>query len=274
MDDQNGVIEALYQAQRHGDVVALATVVHTQGSMPRHAGSKLLIRADRSIVGTIGGGAMEARVIDAALEVIATGESRLETYELNTLEAGDPGICGGSAQIFIEPIGGPPTLLVIGAGHCGVELANLGKWLKYRVILADDREAYCNETNAPGLDEYVICPPGEITDHVTVDRRTYVAAVTRGLPVDRDLIPALLKTDAAYIGLIGSRRRWALTVQALKTDYGLTERDLERVHAPIGLEIEAETPREIAVSIMAEIIMTQRGGTGEPMKRMDHVATK
>src|SRR5690606_23368228 len=100
-----------------------------------------------------------------------------------------------------------------------------------------------------------------------ITAQTCIAAVTRGLPVDLNLIPALLKTDAAYIGLIGSRRRWALTAQALREQHGLTENEIARIHAPIGLELEAETPKEIAVSILAEIIMLQRGGTGHPMKQ-------
>jgi xanthine dehydrogenase accessory factor len=233
--------------------------------MPRHAGSKLLVRADGSTVGTIGGGAMESLVIQEALAALGDGETRLKQYRLNSIEDGDPGICGGTARIFIEPLSVAPTLLVIGGGHCGRALAELGKWAGYRVILSDDREAYCNPDYLPDLDGYVVCRPGEVTQHVSVTRNTCVAAVTRGLPVDKDLIPALLATDAAYIGLIGSRRRWTLTARALKEERGLSDADLARVRAPIGLELQAETPKEIAVSILAEIIMVQRGGTGEPM---------
>jgi xanthine dehydrogenase accessory factor len=101
---------------------------------------------------------------------------------------------------------------------------------------------------------------------VSIGAHTYVAAVTRGLPVDLDLIPALLETPTPYIGVIGSRRRWRLTVEALKAQHGLTDEALARVHAPIGLELNAETPKEIAVSILAEIIMIRRGGTGYSMK--------
>ncbi|GAB4309573.1 MAG: XdhC/CoxI family protein [Phototrophicales bacterium] len=270
-DDQKAVIDALHNAQIHAESVALATIISTTGSMPRHAGSKMLIRLDGSTVGTVGGGAMEARVIQAGLEALKNNKPYLETYRLNSLKDGDPGICGGSAQIFIEPINAAPTLLVVGAGHCGIELAQLGKWMGYRVILCDDRAGFCNPEKVPGLDDYIITPPGALVEHVTIDAQTYVAAVTRGLPIDLSLIPALLKTDAAYIGLIGSRRRWAITMKALKEEYGLTDADLARIHAPIGLEIGAETPKEIAISIMAEIIMLKRGGTGQPMKWMGDV---
>lgn len=271
-DDHRAVIEALAKAQADGEPVALATVVSTQGSIPRHAGSKLLVRADGSTVGTVGGGAMESLVIQEALAALLDGQTRLRTYSLNNLEDGDPGICGGSAQIFIEPIDITPALLVIGGGHCGYELSQLGKWMGYRVILSDDRAEFCNENYLPGLDGYVVCKPGEITQHVRINEQTYVAAVTRGLPIDIHLIPALLKTPAAYIGVIGSRRRWALTVKTLIDEQGLTESELSRIHAPIGLELQAETPKEIALSIMAEIVMVRRGGTGESMNWIGRVA--
>jgi xanthine dehydrogenase accessory factor len=133
------------------------------------------------------------------------------------------------------------------------------------VILSDDRPEFCNEEYLPGMDGYLVVPPGEIPNHLEINHHTYIAAVTRGLPIDKNLMPALLKTEAAYIGLIGSKRRWALTIKELE-QAGYTREQLARVHAPIGLELNAETPQEIAVSILAEIIMIYRGGDGRPMK--------
>lgn len=271
MDDVRPVYEAILEVQANNEAAALATVVSVSGSMPRHEGSKMLVRADGSIVGTVGGGAMESLVIKEALAVIGDGITRLPTYSLNNLEDGDPGICGGTAQIFIEPVLTAPTLLVIGGGHVGKALAELGKWSGYRVVLSDDRAEFCNVDYAPGLDGYLVCKPGEIPDHTKINQHTYIAAVTRGLPVDINLLPALLRTEARYIGLIGSRRRWALTIKALRDEHGLTDEELHRVHAPIGLELQAETPKEIALSIMAEITMIRRGGTGEPMKWLGEV---
>lgn len=265
-DDHKAVYEALYQAQQDAEPVTLATVVNTQGSMPRHAGSKMLVRADGTIVGTVGGGAMESLVIQEALAALDDGQTRLETYNLNNLEDGDPGLCGGTAQIFIEPVAVTPTLVVIGGGHVGKALAELGKWMGYRVVLNDDRPEFCNTDYLPGMDQYVVCAPDEITQHIPINARTYVAAVTRGLPVDINLLPQLVATNAAYIGLIGSKRRWALTHKALVEEHGLSDEQIARVHSPIGLELQAETPKEIAMSIMAEIIMEQRGGTGAPMR--------
>ncbi len=265
VDEQHDVYSALAKAQAVGLPVAMATVVHTTGSMPRHAGAKMIVHVDGTIIGTVGGGAMEAQVIEEAKSALVDGENRLKTYTLNSLDDGDPGICGGTAQIFIEPIGVLPVLLIIGGGHVGKALAELGRWAGYRVILSDDREEYCNASYIPDLADYVVCKPAEVIANVKMTPQTYVAAVTRGLPVDIDLIPSLLATSAPYIGLIGSRRRWAITLKALK-ERGLDDEQLRRIHAPIGLELEAETPKEIAVSILAEIIMIRRGGTGKPMQ--------
>jgi xanthine dehydrogenase accessory factor len=274
MEDSRAVIVALAEAQEKGTPVALATVVSTQGSTPRHAGSKLLVYADGQFVGTVGGGTMESLVIQEAIASLADGQTRLRSYTLNDVAAGDPGVCGGTLEIFIEPIGTAPTLLVIGGGHVGKALAQLGKWMEFRVVLCDDRPEFCNPEYLPGMDEYVVCPPGEVAQRVTIHPQTYVAAVTRGLAVDAPLIPALLKTSAAYLGVIGSRRRWALTMAALTERYGLTDADFRRIHAPIGLELEAETPKEIALSILAEITMLRRGGTGQPMQWTNAVEQK
>lgn len=269
MNEALQVLAALVKAQQDGLPVALATVIHTQGSIPRHAGAKMLIYADGQIVGTIGGGVMEAEVVQAGLAALSDGKIRTERYTLNNPAEGDPGICGGSAEILIEPFGTLPTVLVIGGGHVGKALAELAKWTGYRVVLSDDRAEYCNAAYVPNMDRYVLCAPAQITEQVYITPQTYVAAVTRGLPVDIDLIPALLASEAAYIGVIGSRRRWALTVQRLKAERGLTDASLQRIHAPIGLALRAETPQEIALSIMGEITMLRRGGHGGSIRQAE-----
>lgn len=265
MTEDHAVFKAAIEAHETGKPAALATVIAVEGSVPRHLGSKMLVWDDGRIVGTVGGGAMEARVVADALATLADGRSRTVSYTLNDLRDGDPGICGGTVTLFVEPLQTRPTLLVIGCGHVGKALAELGKWTGFRVIVSDDRAEFCNPAHIPGMDGYLVCKPAEVATQGVIDARTYVAAVTRGLPVDELLIPALLRTGAAYLGLIGSRRRWALTARAL-LEKGVRAEDLERVHAPIGLELEAETPQEIAISILAEIIMVQRGGTGVPMR--------
>ncbi len=266
MEDTRAVYAALLEAQDQGTAVALATVIGVSGSVPRHEGSKLLVYGDGSFVGTVGGGALEARVLKEALAALSDGETRKLSYTLNDITAGDPGVCGGTVEVFVEPIGVAQTLLVIGGGHVGKALARLGKWMDYRVILADDRAEFCNPDYLPGMDGYIIGKPDEVVARVPITKQTNVAAVTRGLPVDIDLIPALLATDAGYIGVIGSRRRWSITRKALIEERGVDAVQLQRIRAPIGLELEAETPKEIALSIMAEIVMLRRGGSGKAMQ--------
>jgi xanthine dehydrogenase accessory factor len=272
--DEKDIYRALLDAQEKGRIAALATVIRTQGSLPRHAGSKMLVYQDGRIVGTVGGGAMESRVIEDAKAAMADGQTRISSYTLNDLQEGDPGVCGGTVEIFVEPLFTAPTLIVIGCGHVGKAVAELGKWLNYRVIVSDDRVEFCNPEYIPNMDGYLVAKSSEIAGKLTLGPLTFVACVTRGLPVDLDLFPPLLQAlseaRVPYVGLIGSRRRWSLTAKALE-ERGFTSEELARVHAPIGLELNAETPQEIAVSILAEITMIRRGGTGQSMQWMGKV---
>lgn len=265
MKQDRAVFEAALTAQRDGRPAALAVITRTQGSVPRQAGSKMLVWPDGTIVGTVGGGEMESLVIAEAQDAIRSGRSRVVSYNLSDLASGDPGICGGTVEVFVEPLAPPPTVVVVGCGHVGKAVAELAKWLEFRVVVTDDRPGYATEDQIPGMDAYIQAPPNELIEQVDITQHTCVVAVTRGLAVDERLIPALLATEAPYIGLIGSRRRWALTAESL-AEKGVSRDDLARIHAPIGLELGAETPKEIAISIMAEVIMVLRHGTGESMQ--------
>jgi xanthine dehydrogenase accessory factor len=156
-------------------------------------------------------------------------------------------------------------LVVIGAGHVGKAVAHLAKWLGFRVAVSDDRVEFCSKETVPDADFFYPCSMQELPSQMTIDRRTSLVLTTRGSSVDAAGMPALLGTPAAYIGVIGSRRRWATTVKELKA-HGVTDESIARVHSPMGLELRAETPEEIAVSIMAEILMVRDKGTGQPMK--------
>lgn len=259
------IFRVLADAQARGQDVALATVVRTQGSVPRHEGSKMIVWPDGRIAGTVGGGMLESKVIEAAQQAMAEARGRLLTYHLADMAAGDVGVCGGTVDVFVEPILPPPTVLVIGCGHVGKAVAELAKWVGFRVIVSDDRADLCSEEHIPGMDGYVVAPASALVEQVPISSQTYIAAMTRGQAVDVELLPPLLKSPARYIGLIGSRRRWALTADMLR-EKGMGDQELARVHAPVGLELQAETPREIAVSVIAEIIMVQRGGHGRPMR--------
>lgn len=262
--DSFQLLRELMAAQKAGTPVVLATVVKARGSVPRHAGSKMLVYADGRISGTIGGGEMESRVIQAALEALQDDAPRTIPYALVDPRKGDPGVCGGEMEVYVEPYTPPATLFIIGCGHVGQAVADLGHWLGFRVVVTDDREELATPQIIPHADMHL---PGGIADALaqfTVNRYTAVVVVTRNVMVDREALPLLLQTPAAYIGVMGSKRRWAHTVDLLRQD-GVPQEAIDRIHSPLGLELNAETPKEIAVSILAEIIMQRRGGDGRPM---------
>jgi xanthine dehydrogenase accessory factor len=263
------IFDSLVQLGQQGPPAALCTIIRARGSVPRHVGSKMLVYADGRIEGTVGGGQMESRVIHEAQQALQTGEPRTVSYTLVDPKAGDPGVCGGEVEIFVEPIKPNPTLLVIGGGHVGKALVHLGKWLGFRVALSDDRADFCNPQAVPGADDYLLCAVADLPTRFTFHSETYIVMPTRGMPVDVEALPHLLKQPHAYLGVIGSRRRWATAMKQLE-ERSIARDQLARVHAPMGLELNAETPEEIAVSILAEIIMLQRGGTGQPMADLTH----
>jgi xanthine dehydrogenase accessory factor len=155
-------------------------------------------------------------------------------------------------------------IVVIGAGHVGKAVVHLAKWLGFRVAVSDDRAEFCNPESTPGGDAYYPVPMGELPQHLKINKRTYIVITSRGSNVDSQGLPGLLETEAAYIGVIGSRRRWLTTAKALIAK-GVSEEKIARVHSPMGLELNAETPEEIAVSILAEVLMLKDRGTGKSM---------
>ena len=224
----------------------------------------MLVFADGTVLGTIGGGETESRVITHAMEAIQTGKSSLHSYTLADPHRGDPGICGGTLEIFVEPIMPEPTVIVIGAGHVGKAVAHLASWVGFRVVVCDDRGEFANPEQAPGGDDYLVVAMEEIPTNFTIHSQTYIVITTRNAEIDVKGLPALLATEAAYIGVIGSRRRWKLTQDKL-VEAGIDLGALARVVSPMGLELNAESPEEIALSIMSEIVMLRMGGQGGRM---------
>jgi xanthine dehydrogenase accessory factor len=255
----------LAELERTGERAALCTIIREHGSVPRHVGSKMLVKADGSLQGTIGGGEMEQRVRGEALEALHEGKPRLVAYTLSNPAEGDPGVCGGEVEVYIEPLTPLATLLVIGGGHVGRALVHLGKWLGFQVALSDDRAEFCTPQAAPGADEYLPGPIAELPTKFNFTTNTYIVLPTRGVPFDVAGLPHLLAQPHAYLGVIGSRRRWLTAVKQLEAQ-GVSRERLTQVYAPMGLELNAETPEEIAVSVLAEIIMLRRAGTGVSMR--------
>jgi len=202
---------------------------------------------------------MESRVIDEAHAAMRDGRPRLARFSLVDPGRGDPGVCGGEVEIYLEPSMPPPTILVAGCGHVGHAVVELAHWLGYTTVATDDRPEQVTVEAVPLADVRL---PGSIeaalhTHPVTAD--TSVVVVSRNVDYDVDAIPRLLATPARYIGVMGSARRWT-TTRSMLIDDGVTDEQLTRVHAPIGHDIGAETVEEIAVSIMAEVIAAARLG--------------
>jgi xanthine dehydrogenase accessory factor len=261
------VYRALADLEEQNEAGALCTIVRSQGSTPRHVTSKMLVYPDGHFIGTVGGGEMESRVIAEALQAIKDGRPRLLEYSMVDPARGDPGVCGGQLEVFVEPMQPKPTLVVIGSGHVGKAVAHLAHWLGFRVAVNDDRPDFCTPEVVPDADDYYPVPMADLPGRLKITPWTYLVLTTRGANVDVVGLPALLDTPAAYIGVIGSKRRWA-TARKLMLEQGVPEEKLKRVRSPIGLELKAETPEEIAVSILAEIIMLRRGGDATPMQEI------
>jgi xanthine dehydrogenase accessory factor len=258
------IFKALVELEKRNEAGALCTIIRSQGSTPRGTGSKMLVYRDKSIEGTVGGGELENRVIAEAINSIQGGQARLIEYNMADPERGDPGVCGGSLEVFVEPLLPKPTLIVIGAGHVGKAVAYLAHWLGFYVVVNDDRTEFCTSETVPYADRYLPGPMEVIPQKLEINSWTYLVLTTRGSNIDVEGLPALLDSKAAYIGVIGSRRRWA-TARKQILEKGIAEDTLEKVYSPIGLELNAETPEEIAVSILAEIIMLRQGADGSMM---------
>lgn len=256
---------ALAELEAKGEQGALCTIIGSQGSTPRHEGSKMLVYPDGRFTGSVGGGEMESRVIKEALLAIQEGKSRRVSYSMVNPKEGDPGVCGGTVEIYIEPLAGKPELIVIGGGHVGKAVSHLAKWLGFRVSVSDDRVEYCTPEANPDADEFYPVVMKDLPAAKRISPSSYIVLTTRGVTIDVPGIPGLLDSPAAFIGVIGSKRRWLTTQKALQ-DLGVPDEKIARIISPVGLELNAETPEEIAVSIMAEIVLLRNGGTGERMK--------
>jgi len=263
--DAVSIFQALARIEKSGESGALCTVIASQGSTPRHVGSKMLVFPDGTFLGSVGGGDLEHRVLDEAWLAMSEGIPRTISYSLVDPARGDPGVCGGTVEVFVEPILPPDHVVVIGGGHVGRAVVHLAKWLGFRVSVSDDRQEYCNSDAVPGADAYLPMPMAQLSTSMKIDRRTYIVLTTRGSNVDVDGLAPLLESPAGYVGIIGSKRRWATTLKGLRGQ-GISEDKIARVHSPMGLELHAETPEEIAVSIMAEILLLRNSGTGRPMR--------
>ena len=253
------VLEAALRAEASGEPAAMVTVVSTEGSTPQKAGARMLVFGDGRIVGTIGGGCLEAEMTWRAREAIGGRRPKLVSYDLTPDQAGEDGlVCGGRMQVFIEPIEGTPVLCLFGAGHVAQPLARMAKACGFRVELADDRVKFANAERFPEADAIVVDEFPAAASRMTLGPSSYAIVVTRGHKGDAEALQAVLGRGLRFVGLLGSRPKVVHIFAALE-ERGVPREELARVHAPLGLEIGAQTPEEIAVSILAEMIAVRRG---------------
>ena len=252
------MLTAAAEALKRGESAALVTVIRSQGSTPQRAGAKMLVFADGRTVGTIGGGCYENEAIGKARLAIADGKAALLHFELNDDFAQDNGlICGGRMDVHVDPLLPDPRLYVVGAGHVGYHLARIAGEAGFRLHIIDDREKFANPDRFPGA-EIVVDSIPDWLHRADIPPGGFVVVLTRGHQHDLDAMRALAARDLRYLGLIGSRAKVARIYAELLKE-GMPAECLERVRAPIGFEIGAVTPAEIAVSILAELIAVRRG---------------
>ena len=252
------MLTAAAEALKRGETAALVTVVRSQGSTPQRAGARMLVFADGRTVGTIGGGCYENEAIGKARTALGDGRSTILHFELNDDFAQENGlICGGRMDVHVDPLLPDPPLFIVGAGHVGFQLARIAADAGFRLTVVDDREKFANAERFPGAN-LIVEPIPEWLHRADIPASSFVVVLTRGHQHDLDAMRALAARDLRYLGLIGSRAKVARIYTALLSE-GLPSECLTRIHAPIGFDIGAVTPAEIAISILAELIAVRRG---------------
>ncbi len=252
------VYEEIILLRREGRSCALASIINTVGSIPGSSSAKMLVRDDGSIVGTIGGGAGELEVIQVAREVIAKEKPQTLSFNLTQRPGIDAGmVCGGSLDIFIEPIVPSPTLYIFGAGHTGLATYRVARSAGFDVVIVDEREAFANRERFPDAKAIIVAELEVAALQIAPNPASYIVSLTPGHLTDLRVLRWAVGTQARYIGMMGSRRKVTGIYQELQKE-GVPAERLADVHAPIGLEIGADNPEEIAISIVAELIACRR----------------
>jgi len=247
--------EEMVRLTRQGEPFALATVVAHGGSSPRKSGTKMLVRRNGSSLGTVGGGRIEQETIEAARMALSSGEASTLEFIL-TEEHGYA--CGGSMSVFVDPQGRRPLLVMFGAGHVGRALTPLAHGCGFRVIVVDERPDCAVPELLPGADEIVCAPVGDACGRLRLDRESFAVIATPGHRHDFDAVRGCLATETGFIGLLGSRRKRETLLKTLEEE-GFDSAQRARVITPVGLDIGAQTPEEIAVSIVGQLIAIRRG---------------
>lgn len=260
------ILKAVSSAVERGIETAVVTVLEVKGSSPGKEGSMMAVFSDGSILGTVGGGALEYEFIKEALKAIKENKSCEKSFELT--EKGSLHMkCGGFVRAYIKVFAKREKLLIMGGGHLGAELYTLGKFLNKYVVIFDDREEFANKERFPEADEIILGKMKETVKNYSIDENSYIIIVTRGHENDKECLKAILdkKVFPKYIGMVGSRGKVLSTYKEL-LDEGYLKEELKKIYSPIGLDISSSEPKEIALGIMAEITAVKNQKTGEHMR--------
>jgi xanthine dehydrogenase accessory factor len=252
------VYDELIRLRRLGQKCALATIVQVRGSIPSFESAKLLVREDGSMIGTIGGGCVEAEVWNAAREVMETEKPKHMSFNLGQDAAYDNGlICGGQLDVFVEPVIPSPRAIIFGAGHISKSLCKVASLAGFSTTIVDNRDSFANRERFPEADEIFAEEYEDVFPKLSIYESTYLIIVTRGHRDDMRVLRWAATTPARYVAMIGSKRKVLSVVKELEKD-GLSREQLDRIYAPMGLEIGAISPEEIAISVAAEMIAVRR----------------
>ena len=260
------ILKAVSSAVERGIETAVVTVLEVKGSSPGKEGAMMAVFSDGSILGTVGGGALEYEFIKEALKAIKENKSCEKSFELT--EKGSLHMkCGGFVRAYIKVFAKREKLLIMGGGHLGAELYTLGKFLNKYVVIFDDREEFANKERFPEADEIILGKMKETVKNYSIDENSYIIIVTRGHENDKECLKAILdkKVSPKYIGMVGSRGKVLSTYKEL-LDEGYSKEELKKIYSPIGLDISSSEPKEIALGIMAEITAVKNQKTGEHMR--------
>ncbi len=253
------IFEKIGELRRNNIPAALVTVIETSESVPRKVGAKMIVQFDGQIHGTIGGSSVEALVIKEAQETIESGQAQIVSHDLFDEDKQDTGmICGGTMKFFIDPIVISELVYIFGGGHVGFQVASVVKKVGFDYIIIDDRAQYASAERFPDALNLVINDPGTVAKDLKVTNNDYIVIVTRGHKDDYNVLKGIIEKPARYIGMIGSKTKRNQIFHKLRTRDGINDNLLCKIHSPIGIDIGAETPEEIAVSIVAELIKVRR----------------
>src|SRR5580698_6201290 len=252
------IYDEIVRLRKIGQKCAVATIVQVNGSIPSYESAKMLVREDGSMLGTIGGGCVEAEVWNAAREVIETEKPRHLTFSLGQDAAYDNGlICGGQLTIFVEPVIPQPRAYIFGGGHVSKSISQVATLAGFATVIIDDREAFANKERFPEAEETYAEEYESVFARLDITSSSYLIIVTRGHRDDMRVLRWAVGTQARYISMIGSKRKTISVIHELEKE-GFDRASFERIFAPMGLDIGAESPEEIAVSVVAEMIAVRR----------------